>query len=468
MSDSTTESTQSTAPRLCCVGALILVALLSAGSASAQGDGPRTHWKEMLTNTNIFNFTYLHASGSSNPLDPAHTILPGAEFDTNLSLVGYSRSFSLFGRTAMGSLLVPVGELEGEITGLFSARDSARGFGDPMLRLDLNLFGAPAMRNMPELLRYEPDWTVDLVLDLGIPIGEYDGDSPTNIGQNRWYGRVGAPIMVSLGDWYPGRRTTFEFLPAVWLFEDNDDFMGLTLENDPLFQFEAHLTHDLTETFWGSLDAVYYAGGKSTIGGLAGEELGDLGVGFTLGYTINDNLMLTAGYTATLDDGPGDLDLGAFHINLVYGWHELLEGIGRLGSAKTPRSKSNPRGTGRTILASTPAGDAQPAGSTGSSYRRHVATVGVKKAVRIVFALIEDLYDHATGESAMLEAVELSPGQEEWIVAVTLARQPGLIADGGHTRKVFRVNAHTGEVVSMRSPSEPRQPDPWTAQTSAR
>ena len=33
----------------------------------------------------------------------------------------------------------------------------------------------------------------------------------------------------------------------------------------------------------------------------------------------------------TFDDGAGDLDLGAFRINLVYGWHQLIEGIKRLG-----------------------------------------------------------------------------------------------------------------------------------------
>ena len=56
-----------------------------------------------------------------------------------------------------------------------------------------------------------------------------------------------------------------------------------------------------------------------------------MGAGFTFGYQVNDSLMLTAGYVATLEDGPGDLDLGAFRINLVYGWHQLIEGINRLG-----------------------------------------------------------------------------------------------------------------------------------------
>lgn len=316
------------------VGALMLLATLSPRSAVAQGDGPRTHWKNLLTETKILSLTYIGASGNTNPVDPAHTILPGADFDADIMILGYSRSFSLFDRTAVGSFMLPVGNLDGEVGRLITLRDSSRGFGDPVLQLDLNLIGAPAMKTMPELLRYEPDFTVDLVLTLGLPIGEYDDDSPANLGQNRWYGRIGVPIMINLGDWAPGRRTTLEFMPSVWFFEDNDDFLGRTLETDPLFQFEAHLTHDLTETLWGSLDAVWYHGGESTFSGLSGEDLNELGLGFTFGYQVNDNLMLTTGYTATVGGGSEDLDLGMFRINLVYGWHPLIEGIKRLEDAQ--------------------------------------------------------------------------------------------------------------------------------------
>jgi hypothetical protein len=52
------------------------------------------------------------------------------------------------------------------------------------------------------------------------------------------------------GDWVPGRRTTLEFLPAVWMFGDNTDYVGQTLKTDPLFQLDVHLTRDFTERFW--------------------------------------------------------------------------------------------------------------------------------------------------------------------------------------------------------------------------
>jgi len=39
-----------------------------------------------------------------------------------------------------------------------------------------------------------------------------------------------------------GRRTTLEFLPAVWLFGTNNDYVGQTLKNRSLFQLDAHLS----------------------------------------------------------------------------------------------------------------------------------------------------------------------------------------------------------------------------------
>jgi hypothetical protein len=153
-----------------------------------------------------------------------------------------------------------------------------------------------------------------------------------NLGQNRWYGRVGIPIVWQLGAWVPGRRTTLEFLPAVWLFGDNDDYVGQTMETDPMFQLDAHLTRDFTEHFWGSLDGAWYSGGKPTIDGVSGKKLSNVGLGFTLGYNINDNLNLTFSYKSTIDDDdPDDLRMDMFMVSLVYGWHPLLEGARRLG-----------------------------------------------------------------------------------------------------------------------------------------
>jgi hypothetical protein len=133
----------------------------------------------------------------------------------------------------------------------------------------------------------------------------------------------------------PGRRTTVEFLPAVWLFGENDNYVGQTLKTDPLFQLDAHMTRDFTEHFWGALDASWYYGGKPTINGVPGEKLNNFGIGLTLGYQINDNLNLTLGDKATVDDDdPGDLRMDCFIATLVFGWHPMVEGMRRLQGEK--------------------------------------------------------------------------------------------------------------------------------------
>jgi hypothetical protein len=319
--------------RLAVTLALVLaVGALCAPQASAQVPA-RFYWKT-LSGANAVPVIVNSISGNTNPFDPAHIVSPGADIEATMAIAGYARTFSLFDRAAMAAVLMPMGRISGEVTtGAVSATQTARGFGDPTIELNVNLIGPPAQKNLVDALRYEPGFSLDVIADLMVPIGEYDDTRQLNLGQNRWYGRLGAPIIWQLGPWVPGRRTTLEFLPAVWLFGANDNYVGQTLETDPMFELEAHLTRDFTEHLWGSLDGAWYTGGQASIDGVEGEKLDNLAVGFTLGYQINDNLGLTFGYKSTISDSaPGDLQMDGFMISLVSGWHAIIEGARRLQS----------------------------------------------------------------------------------------------------------------------------------------
>lgn len=275
-------------------------------------------------------------SGNTNPFDMSHNVTPGASFDATMAMVGYAHTFALFDRSAMAAVILPMGRISGDVVvGGKTVNQQASGFGDPMLEFDINLIGPRSQKNIPDAMRYEPGFSLDLLADLALPIGEYDNTKQLNIGQNRWYGRIGMPVTVQLGPWIPGQRTTLEFLPAVWLFGDNTDYVGTTMKTDPMYQLDAHLTRDFTEHAWGSLDASWYSGGQATINGVKGSKLNNLGVGLTLGYTVNDNLNLTIGYKSTVNDNAaGDLSMNSFMVTLVYGWHPLIEGSKRLKGEK--------------------------------------------------------------------------------------------------------------------------------------
>jgi hypothetical protein len=274
--------------------------------------------------------------GNANPMDPSYTVIPGSDFKATMSIAGYAKMLPLGKRSAMVSVLVPMGRISGDVSlsGIDYSK-TARGFGDPMVQFSVNVVGPKAIMNIPDMLRYKPGFSVDIVGSLAVPIGAYDNTNPVNIGQNRWYGRIGTPVVWQIGPWVPGKRTTFEFLPAIWLFSDNNDFVGKTMETAPMYQLEAHLTRDFMERVWGSIDVISYSGGKATIDGVEGNALNNLGMGGTLGYVINDNMQLNISYSTTVNDNePEDLKMDGFRVTLIYGWHALIEGMHRLNSGE--------------------------------------------------------------------------------------------------------------------------------------
>jgi hypothetical protein len=310
---------------------IVALAMLCPMFALAQVP-PRFYWKS-LAGANAVPVIYQSLSGNANPIDPAKIVSANSSVDANVVVAGYAKMLPLFDRTLTLAVLEPMGRLSSEttVTGQTPVHEDANGFGDPMLEMGINLIGPKAIKTIPDMLRYEPKLSLDVVVDVAFPVGEYDNSQALNLGQNRWYGRVGTPLILQIGPWVPGRRTTLEVLPSVWFFSDNNDYVGQTLSTDPMFQLEAHLTRDLTEHFWVSLDSTWMAGGKSSVDGAGGDSLNNVGVGATLGYQINDNLSLTAGYMATVNDSaPTDLQMDGFRLSLTYGWHKIVEGQKRL------------------------------------------------------------------------------------------------------------------------------------------
>jgi len=322
---------------------IVAVVLGMFGSMAANAQvPPRFYWKT-LQGMNAVPVIAMSVSGNVNPLDPSYILLPSvsASVSADVAIAGYAKMFPVWNKAAMLAVLVPMGRIEGDfLVGGSLAREASSGFGDPMVEFNINLIGPPPIMNLPDLLRYEPGFSLDLVVDVAFPLGQYDNTQGLNLGQNRWYGRIGTPIVWQLGPWIPDRRMTLEIFPSVWLFGDNDDFVGQNLSSDPTFELETHLTRNFTSKFWGSLDATYSSSGDATItsttmsGTTSGSDM--TLVGFTLGYQLNDSTQLTIGYKSTLnnDAASNDLQMSVFMISLTTAWHRLLEGADRLSSGE--------------------------------------------------------------------------------------------------------------------------------------
>jgi hypothetical protein len=70
-------------------------------------------------------------------------------------------------------------------------------------------------------------------------------------------------------------RWLLDVYAGVWLFTANDSFYpgDLVRSQAPLASFQGHLSYNFTPQMWAAFDATYYAGGRTTIQGVANDDL---------------------------------------------------------------------------------------------------------------------------------------------------------------------------------------------------
>ena len=322
------------------VFATMAVFLSFSGKILAVDDGARAYWKGR-DGTTVVSFQYLNLNmqaSDAKQFAPNQYIYPNADTEADVMIASWARHMTLFNRPSSLSVNLVAGSVDVDASASLDDRfvppgqtagaafsQSSSGYADPIVQIDINLVGTPPLRSTVDLLNYEPTWTIDAAVMLGVPIGEYDEDKLVNMGLNRWYGRFALPTKYHFGVFSPGYMSSFEITPSVWIFDENDDFLGQDLENDPLWQLEAHLTQDFTPTFFGSLDLLYRSGFQSEIDGTEVGDDVDIGdLGFTLNFQSTDNLIIRTSYSSNVF-GDNDIDNSLLRIQFVYAWHPLTE-----------------------------------------------------------------------------------------------------------------------------------------------
>jgi hypothetical protein len=201
--------------------------------------------------------------------DPSLPIT-GVSSRINFVQLTYQQSFAVLGRTATLQLGAPFtwGTTEGFVEGVF--RDaSTTGAVDPRVRFAINLRGAPAMDPAAfQQLRAAPRTIVGASMLVQMPLGRYDADRLLNPGTNRW------AVKPAVGVIWPIHPTwLFELELGAWLLGDNDEFLGTTREQSPVWSAEFHLVKRIRPGFWASFDANFYTGGRTTVGGTLRADL---------------------------------------------------------------------------------------------------------------------------------------------------------------------------------------------------
>ena len=269
----------------------------------------------MPDGTNVFVLAYQRSSGDI-VTDPS---LPLANVDSDIEFLqlAYQRAFGLFGRSASLQLSLPYseGRTQGIVEGEFRSRDT-QGFADLRARISINLRGAPSMDGEAfQELRRNPRTIIGASLTVQAPTGEYEPDKLINLGTNRW------SVKPAVGVIWPLRPTWLvEFEAGVWLFGDNDDFLGTTRGQDPILSTEFHIIKRIRPGFWASFDANFYVGGRTTVDGVERADLQrNSRFGATLVFPIKGRHALrTSISTGAVTESGGDYEI--FTLSYLYAW----------------------------------------------------------------------------------------------------------------------------------------------------
>jgi hypothetical protein len=285
--------------------------VVPGGSVHAQALEPRSY-----TNTPVgINFLLLgYGYTKGSVAFDASIPIEDAEVDVHSGLLAYARSLDVWGLSGKFIAVLPFAEVSGSAK--LAGQEHERqvfGLADPLLRVSVNFFGAPAL-SMEEFPTYRQDIIVGASLQVTAPLGQYDSTKLLNVGTNRWSFK---PELGVSKAWGP---VILELIPAITFFTKNDDFLGgKTLEQDPIYSVQGHLIYEFFPAFWAALDATYYAGGRTTVDGEKGQQPGNVRLGLTAALSMSRHQSIKL-YGSTSIYSRTDSDFWAVGILWQYRW----------------------------------------------------------------------------------------------------------------------------------------------------
>ena len=249
-------------------GAVLLGACLLAGIATravAQDIEPRTYFNAPI-GVNFLIAGYVYTQGAlqfDSALD-----LTDANLKTSNAVVAYARVFELGGKAATFDVVVPYTGLSG--TAVYQGDPVERkvnGFANPSFRVVWNFYGAPAL-TLDQFRAWQQDVVIGASLRVSAPWSQYDEDRLVNIGTNRWSFKPEIGLSKTFGPW------SLEGSLAATFYTVNDEFFnGNRREQDPLYSVQGHVIRGFSGGSWLSVDATWYAGGRSTLNGILKADL---------------------------------------------------------------------------------------------------------------------------------------------------------------------------------------------------
>ncbi|WP_405270643.1 transporter [Congregibacter sp.] len=289
-----------------CIGAWVAAGFVCmSATVNAQELVPRAFWPSPV-GTNVLSLSYQHSRGDI--IVDQSLPVTGVDSSIDYLQLTYQRTLDVAGRTANLSVIQVAsdGKTSGTVEDELITRRTV-GMGDTIVRMAVNLTGAPAMdREAFAAMRADPKPIVGVSLAVTAPTGEYDADRIINLGGNRWSVKPGLGVIYPLSSSW-----LLEGELSVAFFQDNDEFLGQTREQEPITNAQLHLIKRFSRGFWAALDANYYIGGRTRLEGSKNQDLQrNSRFGATLVFPLaQGHALRLSTSTGTVTESGGDYDL---------------------------------------------------------------------------------------------------------------------------------------------------------------
>jgi Putative MetA-pathway of phenol degradation len=243
-----------------CAALVATTILVPGGGVHAQALEPRSY-----ANTPVgINFLLLGYGYTEGDVGfDASLPVTDAKIHVHGGLLAYARSLDVWGLSGKVLAVLPFAEASGSAKVVGQERDrQVFGLADPLLRISVNFFGAPAL-SMEEFPTYRQDIIV--------------------VGTNRWSFK---PELGLSKAWGP---LTLEAAAGVTFYTANDDFFGgKRRTQEPLYSLQGHLSYNFRPGLWVGLDGTYYTGGRTTTDGVKDSNFqGNSRLGVTFALPVN-------------------------------------------------------------------------------------------------------------------------------------------------------------------------------------
>ncbi len=237
----------------------------------------------------------------------------------NTSVLSYVRTVGFLKRSANVAIGIPysAGNLQGKYIGEFTQAYRS-GLRDPVVRFAVNLYGTPALR-VKEFARHRKNTNVGASITIIAPLGQYDPAKLINVGANRWAWKPEVGLSHAFRKW------TVELYAGAWMFTDNNEFYGGRIRRqDPIGSMQLHVVHTFRPRLWAAFDANFYAGGRTSVNGVANADLQrNSRFGFTLALPIERRQSLKFAFSRGAVTSIG-ADFNAFTVAYQYLWGDGL------------------------------------------------------------------------------------------------------------------------------------------------